>query len=119
MRGTQTYTITRPNGNSFLAKWDDSIPQPLYIDFNINARIAGSTFSPTLLAQQLAAALTYKLGQVATVGDVIGAMLSIAPNGYLTSVGVSLDGVTFLDVVSPTNLQHYFTVSAADISITT
>ncbi len=119
MRGANSYTITRPNGTSFVAQWDDAIAEPLYISFTIRPRVAGQSFDTTLIAQQLAAALVYKLGQDPTVGDIVSAMAIIAPTSYQIDLGVSTDGISYLDVVTPTTAQYYFTVSAANILIGT
>jgi len=119
MKGSSSYAITRPAGNSFTAKWDASISQRLYIQFGLVARVPGATFDNDLLKTQLAAALNpYKLGVSPTIGDIINAMLTLAPNGYLTGAGVGDDGVTYGDVIPPTDAQHYYTVDAADINIT-
>jgi uncharacterized phage protein gp47/JayE len=117
MKGSQSHTISRPNGTSFTALWDDSISQPLYIRFTINGYVPGTQFDTTLIATELAAALVYKLGQSPNVGQVIAAMQTISPNGYLTNAGVSSDGITFEDVVTPTDAQHYFQILADNIAV--
>ncbi len=119
MKGSSTLTIGRPNGTVFTAKWDASITEPLYIQFTLNGIVAGTSFDTATIAERLAAALSYKLGQNPNVGDIVTAMQTIAPNGYLTAIGVSDDNISFFDVVTPTDAQHYFTVIAANIDITT
>jgi uncharacterized phage protein gp47/JayE len=119
MKGSSTEVITRPNGTSFVAKWDVAISEDLYIEFTINPKIAGQSFDTTLIKQQLADALVYKLGQNPTVGDVITAMATIAPNAYLTDVGVSDDGISFFDIVTPTTAQYYFVTDPSRIDIST
>lgn len=118
MKGAKSYTIGRPNGTNFVAQWDASISEPLHVRFTINGKVPGTAFDTALIATQLAAALVYKLGNNPNVGDVISAMQVIAPNGYLTDIGVSSDGgITYLDVVSPTTALYYFLVLAANILI--
>ncbi len=119
MKGSNSFSITRPNGTAFVAQWDASISQPLYIQFTINPRTPGQSFDTVLAATRLAAALVYKLGQSPTVGDIVNAMLTIEPNAYLTEIGVSDDGLSYTDVVAPETAQHYFTVSSANIDINT
>ncbi len=119
MKGSQTHTIGRPNGTNFVAQWDDLIAQDLFIKFTINGKVAGTAFDTALIATQLAAALVYKLGQNPNVGDVISAMQTISPNAYLTDIGVSTDGISYFDVVTPTTAQYYFQVLASDIDIST
>lgn len=119
IKGDVSYTITRPNGNGYVAQWDVAVSQPLYIQFTIQGRVAGTSFDTTFIADSLAAAINnYRLGQSATIGDVIAAMIVISPNGFLTGVGVSTDGITFFEVVSPDDPINYFTVAAGDIDVT-
>lgn len=118
LRGAITQGVSRPNSGTFTAKWDVSISQPLHISFGLTARVAGATFDIPTLKTQLAAALAYKLGQSPNIGDVVNAMLTLAPDGYLTAIGVSSDGMTYVDSISPTDSQYYFTLSSANITIT-
>ena len=118
MRGAVSTNIARPNGTVFTAAWDTAIAQTLYIRFTINPINSSVNFSGPTLAAALAAALSYRLNQVATIGQVITAMLAIAPNGYLTVPGVSVDNISFLGSVPATSPAYYFTVAAANINIT-
>lgn len=120
LKGSTTQVITRPNGSSFTAKWDVAIAQPLYIKFGI-VWIGAQALANADIETALAAALTYKLGQNPTIGDVVKAMVVIAPTAVVTinsaTQGVSDDDATWASVVIPTDAQHYYTVSAANITI--
>lgn len=119
-KGSVTTIVTRPNGSTFLAKWDVGISQPLYIDFSI-IWIGNPALDNADIATALAAALEYKLGQNPSVGDVYNAMRAIAPTAIVTidssTQGVSSDGSSWESVVEPTDAQHYYLVSAANITI--
>jgi hypothetical protein len=120
MKGAQSYVITRPNGTSFTALWDTSIAQPLYITFGILWRGAVA-LDNTSIINALVAALTYKLGDQPSVGDVVTAMATIAPTAIVlfgSSQGVSLDGISYFSVVQPSTAQYYYTVAAGNIVIT-
>ena len=116
-RGAISYVITRPNGTGFTAIWDSSISQNLYIRFQIHPRTTGQTFDTAAIAVKLAAALQYKLNQSPTVGDVVTAMIAIAPTSYQTNLGVSTDGTNWFDSVQPLDAQHYFVAAAGRITI--
>lgn len=118
MKGSETYDVTRPNGTTFTAKFDRAIAEDLYVAFTITPKTPGITFDTAFLADALAAALVYKLNQDATIGDVIIAMNEIEPRAILTVVGVSNDGMSYVDLLAPSDYQHYFTVDAANIDIT-
>lgn len=117
LKGAHTFVVNRPHSNSFTAQWDDAVAQPLYVRFGLVPRVTGASFDNASIKNQLAAALVYHLGDQATIGDVVAAMLQIAPDGYLVSVGVSTDNSNFFDAVTTTDAKHYFTVSAGNITI--
>jgi hypothetical protein len=118
MTGAQTYNVPLPQGNTFLAKWDNATPVNIYVRATLNPRLAGETFDTAADAVALAAALVYKLGQNASIGDVILAMASIEPNAVLSTVNVSFDNSTWEDILTPASYQDYFVVPAANITLT-
>ena len=118
-KGSSSYVVTRPNGSTFTAKWDTPLYTPLKIRFAIEPSNGTDSFDTGLIATQLAAALTYKLNQSANIGQIIQAMFTVAPNGYLTAVGVSVNGTDWYDTLSPSDYQHKFTVSSTNITVTT
>lgn len=120
--GAQAYIVTRPNGSTFTALWDTALSQVLYIKFSI-IWIGNQQLDNADIETALAAALVYKLGQNPTIGDVVIAMQTIAPTAVVTintgsSQGVSRDDSAWASVVEPTDAQHYFSVLAANITIT-
>lgn len=117
IKGSTTGTVTRPNGNTLTIPFDRPDTEDLYISFSLIARSPGISFDDTAIKTALVAALVYKLGQSPNIGDVVEAMLEIAPQGYITGVGVSTDGMSYLDVVTPSDYQHYFTLSTGHITI--
>lgn len=119
VHGTQTYDVIRPNGQVATMKWDVGITQRLYAKFGIVAAVSGVTFDNDLLKQQLAAYLLnyWKLGQTASIGDLVRAMFVIEPRAILVSAGVSTSPPTYNDTVDTTTEQYYFTLAAADITI--
>lgn len=118
MVGGESYVITRPNGTSFTALFDRPISENLYIRFSILPRSPGATFDDAAIKLALVAALVYRLNQSATIGDVVVAMLAIAPNGILTDVQVSANGVDWFDILDPSTFQHKFVLAVARITIT-
>lgn len=113
----KSYVVTRPNGTSFTAVWDIPIDETLYVRFSILPRFGGATFDNTAIKTALVAALQYKLNQSPNIGDVVVAMLTIAPQGILTDVQVSIDGSSWLDIVSPSDYQHRFVLTTGRITI--
>lgn len=117
MYGGQSQVVTRPQGNSITIKFDRAVAQDLYIEFSIVARYVGATWDEDAVKVDLVAALSYVLGQPATIGDVVNAMLLIVPQGYLTTMGMSTDGMGYTDSVSPSSAKYYFTLATDRITI--
>lgn len=121
LKGSQSTILTRPNGQTFTAQWDDAISQRLYIKFSVIWKGA-QVLANDDIEIALAAALVYKLGQNPSIGDVVTAMQVIAPTAIVTinsaTQGVSTDNATWASLVTPTDAQHYFTVASADIVVT-
>jgi uncharacterized phage protein gp47/JayE len=117
-KGAEEVTITRPNGTTFVGKFDRPVYENLYIRFTIVPKYSGVTFDTDAIKASLVAALHYSLRQSANIGDVVVAMLAIAPNGFLTTVGVSDNGTDWDDVLDPTDYQHKFVLDVSRITVT-
>lgn len=115
--GAQSYAVTRPQGNTFTSLWDNALVETLYIEGTLYPKIVGQQFDVTADGIALAAALTYKLGQKPTAGDAVIAMATIEPLAVLSNVFVSIDGSTWVQIVTPADFQHYFVVTPARITL--
>lgn len=120
LKGSQSYSVSRPNAQTALIQWDLSVQQNLYATFGAVA-LSGTIPTTAQIAVALAAYLLgfYKLGQIATIGDVVVAMLALYPNAYITGVGVSLtNGSGYTSSVAASSLQNYFVIPSANIVVT-
>jgi uncharacterized phage protein gp47/JayE len=117
--GAVSAVVIRPNGQGATMYWDIGVEEDLYVQFGLISSVPGITFDEDLIKQQLTAAMVnfWKLGKTATIGDIVRAMYIIEPRAILTSIGVSSDGMSYSDTVSPTSAKYYFTLSAANINI--
>lgn len=118
MAGSQSFIVNLPQGNTFTAKWDNAESENFYVRATLNARFAGEIFDTGADEVALAAALLYKLGEKPSIGDVILAMAVIEPDAVLSSVNVSTDGSTWVDIITPSDFQHYFFLPAANVALT-
>lgn len=118
--GAQSLIVVRPNGQGSTINWDTGLPQRLWAQFGIIPTVSGLTFDNNLMVQELAAALVnyFKLGRPASIGDVVRAMFKIEPRAILVNAGVSINGASFVDQVDTTSAKFFFTLAAADITIT-
>lgn len=116
--GDESYSITRVAGNTITINFDRAIEENLYIQFNLTPKTAGIVFDLDAIKTSIVNTISYKLYQNASINDIIIAMSTIEPNGVLSSVGVSTDGVTYAESVSPTDEQHKFILDVSRIDIT-
>lgn len=117
LKGSQSYNVLRPQGNTAHMQWDLALTETLYVQATLFSRIPGQAFDVTADGIALANALVYKLGQSPNVGDVVIAMAIIEPQAIVTSAQVSVDGVVWEQIVSPSDFQHYFVAAAARITL--
>jgi len=119
LAGSQTYSVVRPQGNTATMRWNNAAPQSLYIQATLFPKIPGQTFDVTADGIALAAALLYKLGQSASMGDVVLAMAAIEPGAVLvptnTNGMASLDNTTWQNLVTPSTYVNYFVATALTI----
>ncbi len=118
LKGSQSYTVVRPQGNTFTSFWDNALPETLWITATLYPRIPGQSFDVVADGVALANSLVYSLGQSPNVGDVVLALQSIEPQAIVTSALVSVDGVTYEQIVNPSDFAHYFVASATRIVLT-
>lgn len=116
MVGAQSFVVTLPQGNSFTAKWDNAEAENFSVTATLNPRFPGQTFDLAADKTALAAALLYKLGEKATIGDVVLAMAVIEPNAVLSSVNVD-DGGGPQDIITPSDFQHFFFLPVGNITL--
>jgi uncharacterized phage protein gp47/JayE len=118
MYGGETYTLSRPNGQTIDVKFDRAIDEDLYIEFTLQGNSPEITFDEDYIKEQLAEQLMYALGQKANSNDIAKILFAIEPDGIYTAIGVSLtDGSYDEGPLSNTDVQHKFVVSIANITI--
>lgn len=124
LRGSQTFDITTASGQTFVAKWDNPTPETLYIKFSIQTIPAGSgfDFNTTAIAESMASALIYGIGQIAETSSItVAAIAAIAAQGgggVPLLMQISVDDSTWTDYLTPTGINYQWSVSATNIMIT-
>lgn len=105
MYGSLSYTIITPSGRNFVAKWSNSIPQNLYIKFNIQKTLASATFDTTAIANYILDNLSFNIGEGANTSDVTAlaqeAIDVNGGNGVALGVLISEDNLTWVEYVAP------------------
>ena len=114
MKGSTTQAVVNPDGNSITIAFDYAIAQNLFISFGYTV-VTGSDPGGAFLAARIAAELTYAPGQTAVASVISALVQAIAPNISITSMGVSNTAGSYLATKLPTDNQHQWVVSAANI----
>lgn len=106
MRGAVTYSIARPNGQAFLAKWDVPASVDIYVHFAIS--LPGGVVDAAVLAQLIVNNVVWVVGGDA-IGSVITAYLSsLDPNYRVSGMGISDDDVTYVENLLSTSPNNRF-----------
>jgi uncharacterized phage protein gp47/JayE len=119
MTGGKTYVLTRNNGLTMDIKYDLAVAEDLYIEFTALPVKTGYVFDYNLIKKQLAAYLNtiFRLGDSASIGDIIMAMQVVEPRIIVTACGVSNHAGDYADKIDPTDNVNYFVASDARITI--
>lgn len=116
MKGDETVNITRPNGEIEVIQYDIPDAADLYI--NATIKLLGGAIDEDYLKDQLAT-LTFEIGETVEAANITTEIKNIiGGNGTPYDVELSTDGVTYGEVVTPANLDEYFTINTANITIT-
>lgn len=116
MKGDETVNITRPNGEIEAIQYDIPDAADLYI--NATIKLLGGAIDEDYLKEQLAT-LTFEIGETVEAANITTEIKNIiGGNGTPYDVELSTDGVTYGEVVTPANLDEYFTINTTNITIT-
>lgn len=116
MKGDETVNITRPNGEIEVVQYDLPTASDLYISATI--KLFGGAIDEDYLKEQLAT-LTFEIGETVEAANITTEIKNIiGGNGTPYDVELSTDGITYSEVVTPANLDEYFTINTANITIT-
>lgn len=114
MKGSQTYVITRPDGTTVTMKWDNVVFQNLYVTAFLQSKSNSSINIPALQAA-LVTNWIFKINQAADISTLDAQLTAINPDLVCSGLGVSADGVTYVDLLSPSSQQNQFILSAGNI----
>ena len=116
MKGSTSVTITRPGGTSETINYDTPTAVSLYISMDI--QLLSGAIDEGYVKEQISL-ITFNIGESAEGVNIAAAVKDIiSKNGSPYNVLVSTDGINYSEVVTPSALDEYFTISTDDISIT-
>ena len=111
---TNVWPITQVDGTTFNVYWDNPITQSIYFSATVTA-ITG--VKPSNLAQLIANATTYNIGQPADASSIVALIKKLAPNCYVSGENISTtSGGTGSYIASP-GANYQFTLPVGNISV--
>jgi len=122
MKGAVSVPITTPSGNIINFLFDRPTAKDLYIRFDIQRTITGTTFDQAAIKQYLVDNLVYSIGAFAETSTItaqaIAAIAASSGGGVPLNVEISDDGSTWADFLEVTTLDEQWTVDTSRITIT-
>lgn len=116
MKGSQTVLITKTNGNTETIYYDLPVAIPLYIRVTIK-NFTNASIDTDYIKQQLAL-LEYNIGEMVESFDIQTEIKDIiGETGTPYNCEISLDNTNWVDYLTPTGLNEYFSISTANINI--
>lgn len=114
MKGSQSYVITQDNGSNVTMYWDNVILEQLHVTAFLQS-ITGQSINVPAIQAYLVANWNFIINQPADIAT-LSALISAAQPGVVSSgLGVSPDGVTFYNVLAPTNGQYQFILQSSNV----
>jgi uncharacterized phage protein gp47/JayE len=116
MKGVQSVTITRPNGQDFIVNYDTPTDEDLYIRLTVTPTLSASAI--TDLKQAIVDNVTWEIGGDATADVIPCFVKTYLGNSYVVSGSeVSLNGSTWFESVSPSGLDNRFKNDVSRITV--
>lgn len=119
MFGSESYTITQVDGTPFIVNWDFVTPEDLYIEFDATSLDGVTPPNTAAILAQLPTVFVLGVNERININDLATAVQLIDNNTLVTNAGFSTSpGGPFVAVISPSNKNRQFAVSAGRINIT-
>ena len=117
MKGSQSSVVTQIDGSTVTMYWDNVVLQPLYIKAQVDS-INSSSVSLTAIQEALVTNWQFNIYQAADISTLNQQIRAINPNALCSNLGVSADGTTWVNLLSPSSQQNQFYLVAANITLT-
>ncbi len=115
MKGDESVLVPQVDGTTFEVKFDRPTPEDLWISFDV-AAITG-TVDDDYIRAQILERLSYGINAPADTASIVTMIKEIAPNASIEDEGVGLDGMTYVSLQAPTNVDNQFAIASVRIVI--
>ena len=117
MKGNESATITKQNGNTETVYYD--LPQEVNLYIRATLKAFNSTLDTTYIKTQLALQLNYNIGEMAESANITTLLKDIlGDTGTAYNVELSLDETNWDEYLTPTGLDEFLNVTTDTIDLT-
>ena len=117
MKGSVTHNITQIDSSTFTVQWDYAVAQNLYLKASLVA-INGGSIDLAAIKTALVNTWLFKINEEADITSLDARIKAINPNVVCSSLGVSADGTTWVNLLSPTVKKNKFVLDVSRITLT-
>lgn len=115
-KGSEVVDVERTYGRTFEVKFDRSVDEDLYVQFSIS--LPGGIIDTAAMAADIVENIQWQLGGDAVGSTITAYLMGLNSKYQISAMGLSKDGITYLEIVSPTSKAGRFVMATARISIT-
>lgn len=117
MKGEQVVNISKSNGEVQIIKFDYPTAVDLYIMVNIK-NFTRAPLDEDYIKQEMSK-ISFAIGEMAQSVNLLATLKDIlGETGTPYDLEVSTDGINYVEYITPTGLDEYFTISSDNINIT-
>ena len=117
MKGEQHVSVVKTNGKIQVVNYDVPTAVDLYIKVNIK-NFTSTALDLDYIKQELSK-ISFSIGEMAQSVNLLTSLKDIiGETGMPYDLQVSVDGINYVEYVSPTGLDEYFTLKSDNINIT-
>lgn len=116
MKGAKTYTITQVDGSTIDMKFDSAVDQNLYLEATL-VSITGSAIDRTAIKAALVANYLFGINEPADVSTLNQQIRAINPDVVCSGLGVSDDGIAWVNLLSPSSKKNKFVLATGRITL--
>lgn len=116
MKGSQTYVVTQIDGPTITMKYDNVVDENLYLEATL-VSLTGSAIDRTAIKAALVANYLFGINQPADVSTLNQQIRAINPDVVCSGLGVSNDGASWVNLLSPISKQNKFVLAVGRITL--
>lgn len=116
MKGAVTYDVTQVDSTLFTVQWDVVVEQNLYLKATLTS-ISGASIDTTAIKEALVTNYVLGINDSADISTLDAQIRAIDPNVVCSVLGVSDDGIAWVNLLSPSAKKNKFVLSTARITL--